>query len=264
MKSITRMFFLALAVLANAPLAFGQFSDGFESYAVGNLPPQGGWIDFGGSQPITVSTAQAHTGTKSMRLSEGTDTLGGTSSGYGSDVYKNFAAVGTISTGRYEFSYWQFMEQAVDSVAFNYITTGRLPTTFETGLDLRGDPINGSGVGANLAIVAQDVGGTLTLIGSAPLVVGRWVEHKVDVNLATNLYTYSYDGNAIVTGQQWDRTPGNGVTLGGINFWMQLGNTDGVNSAVYYDDFNLRLVPEPAMGLFAALGGLALAAFRRR
>src|SRR5262245_5975945 len=89
------------------------FSDGFETYAApGVLPPQGGWNDFGGSQPITVSTTRAHTGTKSMRLSEGTDTLGGTSSGYGSDIFRNFGAT-PITSGIVNFSFWQFVDTAV-------------------------------------------------------------------------------------------------------------------------------------------------------
>src|SRR4051812_26817233 len=84
---------LAVGILACAAPAFGQIVDGFESYSAGSFPG-GGWTDFGGSQPIIVSTTQAHTGTKSMRLSEGTDTIGGTTTGYGSDVYKNFLPAG--------------------------------------------------------------------------------------------------------------------------------------------------------------------------
>src|SRR5689334_22879646 len=110
--------FAVVAALAATGTASAQFSDGFETYAPGVLPPQGGWVDFGGSQPVTVSTTRAHSGTRSMRLSEGTDTLGGTSTGYGSDVYKNFAPAGTITTGWWQFSYWQFIDQGVDSVAF--------------------------------------------------------------------------------------------------------------------------------------------------
>lgn len=264
MKSTIKSVILALAILANASLAQAQFTDGFETYGVGTLPPQGGWTDFGGTQPITVSTTQAHTGTKSMRLSEGTGTLGGQSTGYGSDVFKNFAPVGVLSSGAYNFSYWQFIDAGVDSVAFMYISTGRLPSTFQTGLDLRADPINGSGVG-NGMIVAQDINGQPTLVAPLqPLVVGRWVEHAMTIDLGTNRYSYSYDGINVVTNGQWDTTPGDGVTLGGLNFWMQIGNANNQNQFVYYDDFSLSVVPEPTSAIGGLLACLGLAAFRRR
>lgn len=254
---------LLIAGLAMTSVSHGQFTDGFESYAVGNLPPQGGWMDFGGSQPITVSTLQAHTGTKSMRLSEGTDTLGGTSTGYGSDVFKNFAPAGVINAGMWNFSYWQFMESSVDSVAFMYISSGRLPATFQSGLDLRGDAINQFANGTSLLIV-QDIAGQPTLVAPAvPLVTGRWVEHSMAINLGTNMVNYSYDGLSRYVGT-WDTTPGDGVTLGGLNFWMQLGNANGVNAAVYYDDFSLSVVPEPVAGIFALVGCALLSLVRRK
>lgn len=264
---------LAVGLLACAAPAFGQIIDGFESYPVGNLPPQGGWTDFGGSQPITVSTVQAHSGTKSMRLSEGTDTQGGTTTGYGSDIWKNFLPAGTYlpADGIVTFSFWQFIDPSVDSTAFMYISTGRMPTTFETGLDLRGDSSNADGFGANMMLVVQNPTPTTAQLQAAPvpLVKGRWVQHSMTINLATDRYNYSYDGTQLVTGVEWDRNPSpatTGASLGGINFWMQRGNADAVNAFVYYDDFNTTVtpVPEPATASVALLGFGALAAARRR
>ena len=264
MKSTIKLVILALAILANAHLAHGQFTDDFESYAGGVLPPQGGWTDFGGTVPIRVSTTQARSGTKSMRLSEGTGTIGGTTTGYGSDIYKNFANAGVLTTGTYNFSYWQFIETGVDSVAFMYISTGALPTTFQTGLDLRADTWGGSGVGVGM-LVAQDIAGTPTLIAPPQtLVIGRWVEHSMTIDLAANTYSYSYDGVNVVPSSQWDTTPGDGISLGGLNFWMQLGNANNQNQFVYYDDFSMTLVPEPTSAIMGLLTCLGLAAFRRR
>lgn len=86
----------------------------------------------------------------------------------------------------------------------------------------------------------------------------------MDIDLGLNQYTYRYDGNTVVTNGQWDTTPGDGVTLGGLNVWMQLGNANGQNAFVYYDDFNLRVVPEPAAALMGILSLVGLGAFRRR
>src|SRR5437764_258625 len=82
---------------------------GIESYPVGTFanPAQNGWTDFGGTQPVTISTTQAHSGTNSMRLAEG---AGGANGGYGSDVYRNFIPSGVITSGTVNFSYWQFIE----------------------------------------------------------------------------------------------------------------------------------------------------------
>jgi hypothetical protein len=251
---------LVLAVIlgATAPAsAAAIFSDGFESYAAGTLPPQGGWTDFGGSQPITVSTVQAHSGTRSMRLSEGTAT-----GGYGSDVFRNF--LGTPISGTVlNFSYWQFIENSVDSVAFMYISTGSMPGTFQTGLDLRaGATTAGNAFGANMLAV-QDIGGAATLMAFQPIVTGRWVEYNLSIDLIANQFNMSYDGVSVMSGTQWDTTPGDGVTFGGINFWMQIGNANGINAGVYYDDFSLVAVPEPSALVLAPLG-LVLLKLRRR
>lgn len=263
-QRLTLSAVLVLTVLlgATAPVSAATiFSDGFESYAAGTLPPQGGWTDFGGSQPVTVSTAQAHSGTRSMRLSEGTDTLGGQSTGYGSDVYRNFP--GTPISGKVvNFSYWQFIENSVDSVALMYISTGSMPNNFQTGLDLRAGTLNGNNSGPNMFVV-QDVADTPTLIAQQPVVKGRWVEYNMTIDLIANKFNMSYDGANILSGAQWDTTPGDGITFGGIDFWMQLGNANGVNAFVYYDDFSLVEVPEPSALVLAPLG-LALLKLRRR
>jgi hypothetical protein len=257
---------LVAGVLACAVPAFGQIIDGFETGTVGS--PPAGWTDFGGSQPFVVSNTQAHTGTKSMRLSEGTDTQGNTTTGYGSDVWKNFLPAGGYTTGTVVFSYWQFVDPGVDSTAFMYISTGRMPTTFETGLDLRADGGGQGGFGANQLLVVQNVGTQPTLQANPiPLVKGRWVEHSMTINLDTDRYNYSYDGVVRVTNLEWDRNPspaGTGSALSGINFWMQLGNANNQNEFVYYDDFNTVVVPEPTTAMFALLGCGGLAVARRR
>jgi hypothetical protein len=254
---------LVLAALlgAQAPVSAQIFSDGFESYPVGVLPPQGGWNDFGGSQPITVSTLQAHSGTRSMRLSEGTDTQGGATTGYGSDVWLNFAAA-PISGRIVNFRYWQFVESSVDSIAFMYISTGAMPNSFQTGLDLRaGATTAGNVFGPNMLVV-QDQGGQPTLMAARPIVTGRWVEYNMTINLVANRFDMSYDGVSVISNGQWDTTPGDGVTLGGMDFWMQLGNANGINNGVFYDDFSLVQVPEPSALLLAPLA-VGLVMFRR-
>lgn len=245
---------VGLAVMSIVPSAFAQWSDGFESYAVGILPPQGGWTDFGGTQTINVSGTQVHSGTKSMRLREGTTA----NDGYGSDVFYNFNGGVPITAGTWNFSWWQFMQG--DTVSFMFVTTGVLPATFNTGLDLRADPSNVFGLGNSLLAVQADPNAP-DLKGSAPIVQNRWVEHSITVNLDANKYDYSYDGAALVTNGVW--TYSGTPALGGFNFWMQLHNTDTLLTFTYFDDFNLVLVPAPGAAGLLGLGGLLMARRRR-
>lgn len=239
------------------------FSDGFESYPVGTFVPPtvNGWTDFGGSQPITISTTQAHTGNNSVRLAEGASSGGG----YGSDLFRDFLPSGVISGGKYNFSYWQFIEPGVDTVSFMYTSTGRIGSiNFQTGLDLRSSSSTaGNSAGTNLLVV-QDIGGSATLM-TAPVasVFGAWAEYSMFIDLDNNLYNLSYNGAPLINGLQWDTTPGDGVTLGGFNFWMQLGNVNNTTNFVYFDDFTLTVVPEPSAMLLTPIGAL-LWKWRRR
>lgn len=262
MKHFTFAGALALAAMlsAPAPVSAQPFNDGFESYPLGSFTSQGGWEDFGGFILPSVSTLQAHSGSQSLRLSEGT----GSGNGYGSDVWRNFSA-SPISGKVLNFSYWQFIENSVDSIGFMYLSTGAMDNTFQTGLDLRvGATSAGNAFGGNLLVV-QDIAGQATLMVSpVSKIMGRWVEYNMTIDLIANTYNMSYDGASVVSGLQWDTTPGDGVTFGGIDFWMQVGNANGINAAVFYDDFRLVEVPEPSTLLLAPLGLLLLKLRRRR
>ncbi|MFO1513410.1 MAG: PEP-CTERM sorting domain-containing protein [Verrucomicrobiota bacterium] len=139
-----------------------------------------------------------------------------------------------------------------------------MPSSFQTGLDLRaGATTAGNAFGANMLVV-QDISGNPTLMTSQPIVTGRWVEYNMTINLIANKFDMQYDGLNVVSGAQWDTTPGDGVTFGGIDFWMQIGNANGINNAVYYDDFRLVEVPEPSSLVLAPLGLLLLKLRRKQ
>lgn len=247
-----------LAVLSIAPSALAQWSDGFEAYAVGTLPPQGGWTDFGGTQPIAVSTTQAHTGTKSMRLREGT----AANTGYGSDIFIN--PPGTIlSTGEWTLSWWHYSTGDCDD--FMFVSTGAMPGTFNEGLFIYYDVANR--FIANTPPVLMAVQGA-NIIGTGTLVQNVWAEHRIEINLYDNKMDYFFNGAQIVNDAAWDATlgPGPGATLGGFNFWKQFQPAAGANATqdfTFYDDFNLALVPAPGSAALLGLGGLLMARRRR-
>lgn len=250
-------FIAGVTVLAPTSASAQVFTDGFESYASGSvLPPQGGWSDFGGTEAINVSSTQARTGANSMRLREG---VSGANQGYGSDIFRNFG--GLITTGTVNFSYWQFVEAGVDTIAFNYVSTGAMPTTFQTGLDIR-TVADGTGALAGGTTVLAVQGNTI--VGSTPQVFGAWTQHSLSVNLDANTFNYTYNNLPVVTGAVWDAAAP--VSFGGINFWMQFNNTNVTQDFVYYDDFSLTVVavPEPSSMLLGAVGIAGWRLVRRR
>jgi hypothetical protein len=259
-------FVAGVSLLAPAPASAQVFTDGFESYAPGTLPNVNGWTDFGGTQFNVVSTTQAHSGTQSIRQSEGTTASG--NNGYGSDLFRNFLPAGVTTTGKYSFSYWQFIEPGLDTVAFNFHSTGFITisgTGFQTGLDLRTNSNTGGATGPGSTILAvQQVGASNLIFGSTAQIYGSWVQHSLDIDLDNNLYTYKYNGNLVVGGQPWDRDLTDGVSLGGFNFWVQVGNANNITNFVYYDDFSLTAVPEPSSMLLAPLGIAGWKLLRRR
>ncbi len=259
--AIVAGIFLCVPASASAQV----FTDGFESYALGTLPAVNGWTDFGGTQPNVVSSTQAHSGTKSIRQSEGAS---GANNGYGSDLFRNFLPAGVTTTGKFRFTYWQFVETGLDTVAFNYHSTGHIDisgTGFQTGLDLRTNSNAGGAAGpGNNILAVQQVGVSNLIFGSTAQIYGSWVEHLLDIDLDNNIYGYKYNGLAVVAGQPWDRDLTDGVSLGGFNFWVQVGNANNLTNFVYYDDFSLTAVPEPSSMLLAPLGFAAWKLRRRK
>jgi len=273
MKSFVWALALCVGVTLLAPSQSSAqvFTDGFEAYPTGTFAtvPTNGWTDFGGTQPVVISTTQAHSGTKSMRLAEGANAGNPVSPGYGSDIFRNFLPAGTTTSGKYVFSYWQFVETGVDTMAFNFHSTGFINAVtgagFQTGLDLRtaSDPA-GALQGGNGILAVQQVGTSNIIFGSATQIFGAWAQHNLFIDLDNNTYNYTYNGSPVVTGLQWDRDTSDGVSLGGFDFWMQFNNTNNTTNFVYYDDFSLTAVPEPTSMLLAPMGGLLFWKLRRR
>jgi hypothetical protein len=250
-----------VAFLVPAPASAQIFSDGFESYVAGsNINGQGGWVDFGGALITTVSSTQAQTGLNSMRLEEGPP--GGAMPGYGSDVYRNFGPL--ITTGTINLSFAQFVDTGVDTVGNLFISTGAMPTTFQGGLWIltASGPGGTPAPGTNLILTrgATDA----PLAPPVAQVFGAWANHSLTVNLDANTFDYSYNGSPVVTGGIWDTVPGDGVSFGGINFWMQFGNANAVNNFMYFDNFNLTVVPEPSSIALASLAMAGAAWWRRK
>jgi hypothetical protein len=224
------------------------WSDDFEAYSPGNIDGQGPWVDFGGTLPGIVSTAQANSGVQSLAL-----TLNPADDGsYGSDVYIVALDNGTVLTsGSWALSYQMFVPSDYEGQLHMYISQGEMPTDFRQGawlLATEGD------------VLQYNFGGT------TPLVLDEWAEVKLEVDLDTDTVTISYDGTPIYTGA-WAIEGPPGPALGGINFWADGG--PGLTGTAYIDDFVLSptaefVIPEPASLSLLALGALGLLRKRRK
>lgn len=240
------------------------WTDNFDSYAAGNFTSlSGGWTEFAGAaEPVAISTDVAHSGNHSLKLIEGPSS----GNGYGSDVFVNFPTL--LTSGQYQFRFWQFVETGFDSTSDLFITEGLLPGAFDTGLDIATD--GGNIFGGGQAIIPWQYTTTAAFIPPtttlAAIQFGQWAEHVVNINLDADTFSYTYNGATVVANAPWNITAA-APALAGMNIWVgnEVGsNADNVVQAIYYDDFSLTAVPEPSAGLLVAIGCAAVGMRRRK
>src|SRR5690606_24051547 len=77
--------------------------------------------------------------------------------------------------------------------------------------------------------------------GSTPIVTGQWVDLQLDVDLDSDMQTFTYNGVEVFSGSWTGQYPGQGVP--GI---LNIGSIDlfaNGASAVYYDDIAISPAP---------------------
>ena len=227
------------------------WSDDFESYTPGNANGQGPWVDFGGSLPTEISTAQANSPTQSLALSLNPDPAADSS--YGSDVYNAALHNGTVLTdGSWTLSYQLLLPSDYEGDLHMYISEGEMPGDFKQGAWLLAK--------ADGDVLQYNFGNSG---GTTPLVRDRWAEVKLEIDLDADTFTAYYDGTEFYTGA-WNLDGALTPAIGGVNFWAD--GLTGASGTAYVDDFSLCPtgadgdIPEPvtmaALGLaLAGLGG---------
>jgi len=226
--------------------AMADFTENFESYALGNINGQGPWVDFGGAETPDVSNAQASSGSQSLALS--TTTAGA----YGSDVYVANINNGTaVTSGAWNLSYQMYIPSSFDGQLQMYISQGEMPTTFEEG----------GWIQANNNAGASTINRASTVIGATPaaLLLDQWAEVSALIDLDNDTLELSYNGAVFHTGA-WDVQNPGAPSIGGINFWVDNGTTPG---SIFLDDFSFTAVPEPSSLVFASLAMVGLLGRRR-
>jgi hypothetical protein len=205
--------------------------DNFDSYTVGSIHGQGGWEGWTGIAGAAgdVTTLQASSGTQSLQVVAGNDTV------------RPFSGV---AGGLWTLSLQQYVPSASSGGSW-IILMNNYPTTPNWSAQLFTD-ISGNAMTSSQVPIA-----------SAPLVKDQWVDIRFEINLDANSVT-SYYNNTLLATHAWQSS--------GINEFRALdlypdedtaGGTAQVGS-VFYDNVQLTLVPEPSTFGLLVLGGLAV------
>ncbi|MCL5279076.1 MAG: PA14 domain-containing protein, partial [Planctomycetes bacterium] len=202
-----RFLLVALAIGGISAVASASvFTEDFESYPVGNLHGTNGWKGWDNAAGATgkVSTAFAHSGTKSVEILSA------------SDFVHEFKLAG----GKYTFSIWQYIPSGGTGISYfillnTYADAGTDDWSIQTQYNL-----------ATGAITCWHGG----IGGATEILFDQWVEIKLLINLDKNAFEEYYGGTLIAFGQWDDNTHG---TLQAVDLF---GNGA---SSIYYDDLQI-------------------------
>jgi len=203
-----------------------RWTEDFESYTVGQFldgePVDGGWKGWDNDPTFGafVVDDESHSPTRSVEIVDDTD-LVHEFSGY--------------TTGQWTFIAWQYIPE--DFFGSSYFI-------------LLSDYTDGAGQDNSWAIqirfdadlqIAESEFDTMSL----PLITGRWVELRTEIDLDTDWFEFYYDGDLLIA-KAWTATPNNDFTG-----YLNIAAVDlfaNAATVVYYDDISLSgETPIPAL-----------------
>jgi hypothetical protein len=209
------------------PVSMPSWSDNFDSYAndqfLDGTPDDGGWKGWDNypSAGAYVRDDLAYSTPHSVEVAGATDLV---------HEYSGYTA------GQWNYTAWQYV-----------------PDNF-TGLSyfiMLSDYIDGAGELNSWAVqvrfdsdllVAESEYDSVNL----PLIQGRWVELRVEIDLEADWFTFYYDGDVLVE-KAWTATPNNDFT--GFKVISAVDLYANAASPVYYDDMSLEGEAPPAADL---------------
>jgi hypothetical protein len=232
MKMRTFLLFGAAVVLVCLPAtAIGQWSEDFDSYADGSsMHGQGGWKGWGNDPTWTayVTSAQSLSSPQSVDIS------------LNSDLVHEYAG---YTTGQWVYTAWQYIPENFSGQSYFIL----LNTYSDSGTNNWSTQVR---FDSGLGIVESEFD-----YSQLPLITGRWVELRNEIDLDADSQSIYYDGQLLVTKSWTAGVSGNGaLNIGAVDLFANGAST------VYYDD--ISLVPEPASCLLLALA--AALGLRRR
>lgn len=238
MKIKSLRILATLALFGIASVSNGQsVFDSFDTYTLGSVGGQGGWEGWTGNNAVagTVTTDQASSGTQSLRVVAGNDTV---------RPFSGYAG------GQWSLSLMQYVPSTSSGDSW-VILMNNYPATLNWSVDMNID-ISGNAVWSGEVPTA-----------SVPLVKDQWVPIRFDIDLTANSVS-SYYNNTFLATHAWQS--GGLNELRALDLYPDEGGASGFIAqvgAVYYDSLQLTQVPEPTALALLALAGLATLIRRR-
>jgi hypothetical protein len=212
---------LAAATVTNA----ADFFDNFDSYTTGSIQGKGGWAAWTGSDVSAageVTTARAFSGTQSLEIASGDDTV------------QTFTS---IDNGTWSLTLEQFIPPTSGGTTW-VILMNQYPNNLNWSVNLKFDMTAGTVTSAEEASA------------SATLVKDVWTPLRFDIDLDASTVSIYYN-NTFLTTHDWQN--GGIDQLQGLDLYAD-SNQSG---SVFYDQVRLTQVPEPSSLALLLVGGLA-------
>ena len=201
----------ALPGALNQPLV--DWSDGFESYAVGsNVNGQGGWVSWSGGNAdgAIVTDTLAYSGTNSL------DVVGP------SDITRPYSG---YDTGWWIYSIQSYIPSDFDGQSYFILMSGNqsgwaVQVNFDAASGLL---VNDGASGGNMSYLTD-----------------QWVEISVEIDLVNDVVDFYYGGNLLYSGTWTAEHSGATLNIGMVDLYA-----NGASS-VFYDDAALfETIPDP-------------------
>jgi hypothetical protein len=208
MKKLALLCMLSAFVLIPAP-AMADWSENFDAYQSGSgLHGQGGWHgwDNDPTWDAYITNVQAHSSPNSVAITGPSDMV---------HEYTGY------TSGVWVYTAWQYVPTNFSGTSYFLLLN-----TYANG-----GPYNWSTqISFNSAgYIQNDADGS-----QLPLITGRWVEIRVEIDLGADLQTFYYDNQMLFASSWVDGISGGGaVNIGAVDLFANNA------SPIYYDDLSL-------------------------
>ncbi len=209
------------------PVSMPSWSDNFDSYAndqfLDGTPDDGGWKGWDNipAAGAYVRDDQAYSAPHSVEIAAATDLV---------HEYSGYTA------GQWNYTAWQYVPDDFSGTSYFILLS---------------DYVDGAGQANSWAVQIRFDSSLLIAESeydsvSLPLIQGRWVELRTEIDLDADWFTFYYDGNVLVE-KAWTATPNNDMTgykvIDAVDLYANSA------SPVYYDDLSLEGEAPPAADL---------------